>query len=73
MIPLSQHNIKSINVVPYPKQGVTIDPTAYYIKLGILNSLVTAAVSTATIFSRFLLKKNFLLRRLKLFQVQRKL
>jgi hypothetical protein len=33
-LPLSQHNIKSINVVPYPKQGVTIDPTAYYIKLG---------------------------------------
>jgi hypothetical protein len=33
-LPSSQKNIKSITVFPYPKEGVTIDPTAYYIKLG---------------------------------------
>ena len=33
-LPPSQKNIKSINVVPYPKEGVTIDPKAYYIKIG---------------------------------------
>jgi hypothetical protein len=32
-LPLSQHNIKVL-MLSYPKQGVTIDPTAYYIKLG---------------------------------------
>jgi hypothetical protein len=29
-----QKNITSINVVPYPKEGVKINPTAYYIKIG---------------------------------------
>ncbi|PKH66848.1 hypothetical protein CXF59_13100 [Flavobacterium sp. ALD4] len=33
-LPRSQKNIKSINVVPYPKEGVKIDPKAYYIKIG---------------------------------------
>jgi hypothetical protein len=33
-LPPNQKNIKSINVVPYPKEGVTIDPKAYYIKIG---------------------------------------
>jgi hypothetical protein len=33
-LPPSQKNIKSINVVPYPKEVVKVDPTVYFIKLG---------------------------------------
>ncbi|CAM2862441.1 hypothetical protein [Flavobacterium frigoris] len=33
-LPFSQKNIKSINIVPYPKEGVKINPKEYYIKIG---------------------------------------
>ena len=33
-LPSSQKNIKSINIVPYPKEGVKINPKEYYIKIG---------------------------------------
>lgn len=33
-LPSSQKNIKSINIVPYPKEGVKINPKKYYIEIG---------------------------------------
>jgi predicted Zn-ribbon and HTH transcriptional regulator len=35
-LPSSQKKIKSIGVVPYPKDGVTVNPEDYYIKIGYL-------------------------------------
>jgi hypothetical protein len=31
-----QRNIKSIGVLPYPKEGSKINPEAYYLKIGYL-------------------------------------
>lgn len=35
-LPEKQKNIKNIRVVPYPKEGSSIQPKAYYIKIGYL-------------------------------------
>jgi hypothetical protein len=35
-LPEKQRNIKSIGVLPYPKEGHTINPEAYYLKIGYL-------------------------------------
>lgn len=33
-LPEKQKNIKNVNAVPYPKEGVTIKPGSYFIKIG---------------------------------------
>jgi hypothetical protein len=33
-LPVNKRNIKTISVVPYPKEGVKIEPKDYYIRIG---------------------------------------
>jgi len=33
-LPVDKRNIKSVSVVPYPKQGVKIKPKDYYVRIG---------------------------------------